>query len=119
MALGVLVGLLALVVGIARFAFLGRFIAMAFAGATAGELAVPFAATAAAILLRAWLDHARAMLAHRTAMAVQEGLRTELYDKILSLGPAWFGAERTGGTMLSMVGASGTVLHVPVPARNG
>ena len=67
MALGVLVGLLALVVGIARFAFLGRFIAMAFAGATAGELAVPFAATAAAILLRAWLDHARAMLAHRRA----------------------------------------------------
>ena len=26
-----------------------------------------------------------------------------LYDKIVALGPAWFGAERTGGVMLSIV----------------
>ncbi len=26
-----------------------------------------------------------------------------MFDKIVALGPAWFGAERTGGVMLSMV----------------
>ena len=30
-------------------------------------------------------------------------LRGRLFDKIVALGPAWFGAERTGGVMLSMV----------------
>ena len=43
------------------------------------------------------------MLAHRTAARVQETLRGRLYDKIVALGPAWFGAERTGGVMLSIV----------------
>ena len=43
------------------------------------------------------------MVAHKTASRVQEVLRARLFDKILALGPAWFGAERTGGVMLSMV----------------
>ena len=43
------------------------------------------------------------MIAHRTAARVQEALRGRLYDKIVALGPAWFGAERTGGVMLSIV----------------
>ena len=60
-------------------------------------------ATAGAILLRSALDHARTMVAHNTAARVQEVLRARLFDKILALGPAWFGAERTGGVMLSMV----------------
>ena len=103
MALGVALGLLALMVGIARFAFLGRFLALVFQGAPAAELAPSLIAAAAAILLRAWLDHARTMIAHRSAFVIQEQLRGKLYDKILALGPAWFGAERTGGVMLSMV----------------
>ena len=103
MALGLLLGLLALAIGIARFAFLGRFLAGVFRGAPAAELAVPLAATAAAILLRPWLDHTRTMIAHHTATHVQQKLRGLLYDKIAALGPAWFGAERTGGVMLSIV----------------
>jgi len=99
----VLLGLLALAVGIARFAFLGRFLAGVFNGASAFELTWPLAAAAASILLRAWLDDLRTMIAHRTATRVQEILRGQLYDKIVALGPAWFGAERTGGVMLSMV----------------
>ncbi len=63
----------------------------------------PLVGAAAAILLRAWLDHHRTMIAHRTAARVQERLRGRLFDKIVALGPAWFGAERTGGVMLSMV----------------
>ena len=93
-------GLLALAVGIARFAFLGNFLAGVFRGSI--ELR-PLTAAAAAILLRAWLDHHRTMIAHRTAARVQETLRGRLFDKIVELGPAWFGAERTGGVMLSMV----------------
>ncbi|HET6307843.1 MAG TPA: ABC transporter transmembrane domain-containing protein, partial [Rhodopila sp.] len=93
-------GLLALAVGIARFAFLGRFLA----GVLRGEMNVaPLVAAGVAIVLRAWLDHHRTMIAHGTALRVQERLRGRLFDKILALGPAWFGAERTGGVMLSMV----------------
>jgi ATP-binding cassette subfamily B protein len=99
-ALSAVLGLLALAVGIARFAFLGRFLAGVFSGETP---VLPLAGAAAAVLLRAWLDHHRTMIAHRTAARVQERLRGLLFDKIVALGPAWFGAERTGGVMLSMV----------------
>ena len=102
-ALSILLGLLALAIGIARFAFLGQFLARLFRGAPAAELVVPLVGALAAILLRPWLDHVRTMIAHRTATRVQETLRGRLYDKIVALGPAWFGAERTGGVMLSMV----------------
>ncbi len=102
-ALGIALGLLALAVGIARFAFLGQFLARLFRAAPTGELVAPLVGTLAAILLRSWLDHLRTMIAHRTATRVQEALRGRLYDKIVALGPAWFGAERTGGVMLSIV----------------
>ncbi|HEY4044879.1 MAG TPA: ABC transporter ATP-binding protein [Rhodopila sp.] len=99
-ALSAGLGLFALAVGIARFAFLGRFLA----GVFRGELLVPpLVAVGTAILLRAWLDHRRTMIANGTAARVQETLRGRLFDKIIALGPAWFGAERTGGVMLSMV----------------
>ena len=99
----VLLGLASLCVGIARFAFLGRFLAGVFRGDPWGVLIPPLLLTAGAILLRSALDHARTTIAHNTAARVQEVLRARLFDKILALGPAWFGAERTGGVMLSMV----------------
>ncbi|HEX2828713.1 MAG TPA: ABC transporter ATP-binding protein [Burkholderiales bacterium] len=96
-------GLLALAAGIARFAFLGWFLALVFRSAPSSELAVPFMGVFAAILVRAALEHARTKLAHRTAARVQERLRAMLYDKIVALGPGWFAAERTGGVMLSII----------------
>lgn len=99
-ALSAGLGLLALAVGIARFAFLGGFLAGVFRGEPS---IAPLLAAAAAILIRAWLDHCRTMIAHQTAARVQETLRGRLFDKIAELGPAWFGTERTGGVMLSMV----------------
>lgn len=99
----VLLGLTALCVGIARFAFLGRFLAGVFRGEPWRDLVAPLLLTAAAILLRSALDHARTMVAHNTAARIQIVLRARLFDKIIALGPAWFGAERTGGVMLSMV----------------
>jgi ATP-binding cassette subfamily B protein len=99
-ALSAVLGLLALGVGIARFAFLGSFLAGVFRGTPA---ILPLIGAVVAILLRGWLDHHRTMIANRTAARVQETLRGRLFDKIVALGPAWFGAERTGGVMLSMV----------------
>ncbi|HTC11178.1 MAG TPA: ABC transporter ATP-binding protein [Acetobacteraceae bacterium] len=102
-ALAMVLGLLALGVGIARFVFLGQFLARVFQGAPIAALLPPLASAAGAIVLRAALDHTRTLIAHRTSTRVQEHLRGLLYDKIAALGPAWFGAERTGGVMLSLV----------------
>ena len=99
----VLIGLLALACGIGRFVLLGQFLARVFRGAPTAALVAPLLATAVAIILRAVLDHVRTVIAHHTSARVQETLRGRLYDKILALGPAWFGAERTGGVMLSVV----------------
>src|SRR5712692_6684492 len=97
----VLLGLAAMGFGILRFVFLGRLLALTLAGAPIPDLLAAAAATAACILLRASLDHWRGLLAHGTAGRVQAKLRALLFDRIVALGPAWFGAERTGGVMLS------------------
>src|SRR5579863_10175037 len=99
----VLMGLVAAIVGVARFVFLGTLIALVYRGAPGTALILPAAAVAAVALVRAFLEHERTMVAHRTAARVQEVLRLKLYDKITELGPAWFAGERTGGVMLSVV----------------
>jgi ATP-binding cassette subfamily B protein len=100
---GVALGLLALAVGIARFAFLGWLLALVFRAAPVTEILLALGGAAAMILLRAVLDHMRAIVAHRTAARVQEVLRGRLFDRIVALGPAWFAEQRTGGVMLSVV----------------
>ena len=102
-ALAILIGLIAAGFGIARFALLGALLARVFAGDGFAIIAVLAAGVAAAVLLRALLDHARTIIAHKNASRVQEALRGRLYDKIAELGPAWFAGERTGGVMLSLV----------------
>jgi ATP-binding cassette subfamily B protein len=102
-AFAVLLGLLAAVVGIARFVLLGLLLAAVFRGAGLVAVAVPACGVALAVVLRGWLEHRRTMIAHVTAMRVQEALRGRLYDKIAELGPAWFAGERTGGVMLAIV----------------
>lgn len=102
-ALAIVIGLFASGFGIARFALLGALLARVFGGAGGSVLVELAAAVAAAVLLRAVLDHWRTVIAHGTAGRVQEDLRGRLYDKIAELGPAWFAGERTGGVMLSVV----------------
>ena len=102
-ALAILLGLVASVVGIARFAILGVLLSRVFDDAGFIAIGVPAVGVAAAVLLRGFVDHHRAMISHRTATRVQEELRGRLYDKIAALGPAWFAGERTGGVMLSIV----------------
>src|SRR6476659_5487172 len=87
MVLAVVLGMAALAAGIARFGFLGWLLALVFAGAPLSQLAVPLGCIAAAIVLRAFLEHGRTMIAHRTASQVQERLRAKLFDKIVALGP--------------------------------
>ena len=102
-ALAVLLGLVASVVGIARFAILGVLLSGVFNGAGFVAIAIPALGVAVAVALRGVVDHHRTMISHRTATRVQEDLRGRLYDKIATLGPAWFAGERTGGVMLSIV----------------
>jgi len=102
-AVAVLLGLAASVVGIARFAILGVLLSLVFNGAGFWAVALPAAGVAAAVILRGVVDHHRTMISHHTATRVQEELRGRLYDKIAVLGPAWFAGERTGGVMLSIV----------------
>jgi ATP-binding cassette subfamily B protein len=96
-------GLLAMACGILRFVFLAHVLALAFADASGREIALAAAATTGCVVLRAWLDHRRTVLAHGTAGRVQSILRAQLFDHITALGPAWFGAERTGGVMLAVI----------------
>src|SRR6516164_6678336 len=93
-AVAILLGLVASVVGIARFAILGVLLSHVFNGAGLWAIAVPAMGVAAAVILRGLVDHHRAMISHRTATRVQEELRGRLYDKIAALGPAWFAGER-------------------------
>lgn len=103
MAGSVLLGLLALAAGIARFVFLGLLLAGVFRGATWQELLPALFGTAAMVLLRALLDHRRTVQAHESALKAQHLLRARLYDRIVELGPAWFADKRTGGVMLTVV----------------
>ena len=96
-------GVLSSLVGIGRLALLGWLLARVFAGDTFSELALPFTLVAVVMVLRGFIEHARAMIAHRTAAQVQLVLRKRLYAKVVALGPAHFGLERTGDVLLSMV----------------
>src|SRR5690348_1028774 len=78
-AAAILLGLVAAVVGIARFAVLGVLLSRVFEGAGFWAVAVPAAGVAVAVVLRGLVDHHRAMISHRTATRVQEELRGRLY----------------------------------------
>ncbi|GMQ75073.1 MAG: thiol reductant ABC exporter subunit CydD [Gammaproteobacteria bacterium] len=99
----VCVGLLAALVGIGRLALLGWLLARVFAGAPAESLILPVALVAAVMGFRGVLEYWRNMIAHRTAARVQLALRERLFDKVVELGPAHFGLERTGDVLLATV----------------
>jgi len=102
-AAAVLLGLLSAVLGIARLGLLGWVIARVFDGAGLGDLVALIALVAATMVARGVVDHARAMVAHRTAAQIQARLRRALHDQVLTLGPSHFGTARTGAVVLSLV----------------
>ena len=99
----VVIGVLAAAVGVARLALLGWLLAQVFQGAPPTELIEPFAWVAGVMALRGLLEYWRIMVAHRTAAIVQLHIRKRLFDKIVELGPAYLGLERTGAVIASMV----------------
>ena len=99
----ILLGLLAATAGVARLALLGWLLAKIFTGEPITELVLPFILTAAVMVLRGVLEYVRTMMAHRTAAAVQVTLRRRLYEHVIALGPAYFGRERTGATLLTLI----------------
>lgn len=99
----VLIGVLAAGVGIARLALLGWLLAQVFGGAPFSALVVPFMIVGLVMLARGALEYWRNIVAHETAAKVQMHLRGVLYDKVVALGPAYFGLERTGDVLTSMV----------------
>ena len=102
-AVAVLISLVSAAVGVARLALLGWLLAKVFQGAGMDELTLPFVAIAGVMVLRGGLEYWRIMIAHKTAALVQLHIRKRLYDKIIELGPAHFGLERTGDVIASMV----------------
>ncbi len=103
MAGGVLLGLLALLAGIARYVFLGQLLSRVFDQQPWQQWLAPALYAIAMVLLRVWLDHLRTIEANRSAARIQLTLRAGLYDRIVDLGPAWLGSQRTGGVMLSVI----------------
>ncbi len=102
-AFAVLVGLIAVGLGVARLALLGWLIGRVFAGDTIQELVWPIVAIAGVMVLRGAFEHWRNTVAHRTASIVQKRLRRKLFDKLAELGPAYVGRERSGGITLTLV----------------
>ncbi|CUJ41348.1 thiol reductant ABC exporter subunit CydC [Achromobacter kerstersii] len=103
MAGGIFLGLLALAAGIARYVFLGQLLARVFNGAPWQDWITPALCVGAMVLLRAGFDHWRTVQANHTSAQIQQTLRGKLYDRIVTLGPAWFANQRTGGVMLTVV----------------
>ena len=102
-AFAVLIGLVAMALGVARLALLGWLIGRIFAGDTIQDLAWPIAAIAAVMILRGGFEHWRNTVAHRNAAIVQKRLRRTLFDKVAELGPAYVGRERSGSVTLTLV----------------
>ena len=102
-AAAVAYGLLTAAAGIARLVLLGVLLGKVLQGETLDAL-VPLIATAGGmVLLRAVLQYQKEMVAHRTAASIQLKLRGTLHDQMNRLGPSYFGQQRTGDAMLSMV----------------
>jgi ATP-binding cassette subfamily C protein CydCD len=99
----VLISLISAAVGIARLALLGWLLAKVFQGAGLDELTVSFIFIAGVMVLRGGLEYWRTMIAHKTAALVQLEIRRRLYDKVIELGPAHFGLERTGDVIASAI----------------
>ena len=102
-AYAVFFGLFATAVGSARLALLGWVIAKVFAGASLDEILVPAVIVGLTMLARGCLEYWRTMIAHETAALVQRHIRRVIYAKIIELGPAHFGLQRTGDVLVSLV----------------
>ncbi|MSO92470.1 MAG: ABC transporter ATP-binding protein [Rhodospirillales bacterium] len=99
----VLIGLIAVGLGVARLGLLGWLIGEIFAGRDLQAMTMPAALIAGVMLLRGAFEHWRTVVAHETAARVQQKLRRTIYDKIAALGPGTVGRKRSGALTLSLI----------------
>lgn len=102
-AWAVLIGLVAVALGVARLALLGWLIAQVFAGDGLAEVVPAAAGIAVVMVLRGVFEQWRAMVAHETAAIVQKRLRRTLFERLTALGPAYVGASRSGDLTLVLI----------------
>jgi ATP-binding cassette, subfamily B, bacterial len=102
-AASVMLGLLTTAAGVARLVLLGILLGEILQGESLGDLIPLLAAAGVAVFIRGFLQYQKDMVAHRTAAAIQLKLRGELHDQVVALGPSYFGQQRTGDAMLSVV----------------
>ncbi len=103
MFLAARLGLLALGAGIARLALTGIAIARVFEGDTLSSLVPELAAIAVLVVLRGAFQYARDMLSDATASRIKIGLRQQLYEHAVALGPGHFDQRRTGDVLMTLV----------------
>ncbi len=99
----VAIGLVSSFLGVGRMALLGWLIGLVLTGAALQSIWLPVAAVALTILLRGVVEFWRISYAQETAEKVQLTLRSLLFDKIVALGPAYFGFTRSGEVTTSLV----------------
>ncbi|MCH7737116.1 MAG: thiol reductant ABC exporter subunit CydC [Chloroflexi bacterium] len=101
--LAALVGMLAVVAGIARLAVAAVVIfRIIHEDAAFSSLAWPIAGMICLILLRSGLQYLQEVISHHTASVVKVALRERLYNHCLALGPGYFDQSRTGDVLMSL-----------------
>jgi len=102
-AAAVVFGLLTAAAGVARLVLLGVLLGEILQGESVENLYPLIGAAGVAVLLRGVLQYQKEMVAHKTAASIQLKLRGRLHDQVLLLGPSYFGQQRTGDALLSVV----------------
>ncbi|MBI3330195.1 MAG: ATP-binding cassette domain-containing protein, partial [Nitrospinae bacterium] len=96
-------GLVASAAGMGRLALSGYTLALVFQGHAFSAVLIPILGVAGCILLRALLEYTKEAAGNRTAGEIKLCLREQLYQHVLTLGPAHFDQKRTGDVVLSSV----------------
>lgn len=97
-----ILGLFSVTCGVARLALLGWFLGGLLAGEPLASLLPLIGLVGLAMVARALLEHARTMMAHRTAALVQAKLRRTLFEKVMALGPGYAAGQRSGTLTLAL-----------------
>ena len=95
-ALSVGMGLGGSVLGMLRLLLMGWVIGQVLGGASLQQIWLASAGILLLMLVYAYWDYRRLLLAHDTAALVQRRIRTRLFDQIVDLGPAHFAHLRSG-----------------------
>ncbi|HIM63381.1 MAG TPA: thiol reductant ABC exporter subunit CydC [Dehalococcoidia bacterium] len=101
--LAAVVGMLAVIAGVARLAVAAVVIfKIIHEDAAFSALAWPLVGMAGLILVRSGLQYLQEVISHHTASVVKVALRERLYNHCLALGPGYFDQSRTGDVLMSL-----------------